>query len=89
VIVLLAWLAAVLVAVVVVAVLAFDALGHLRRLSAALAAAGQDLTPRVRVLADRLPAQDAGPRPATGDAARPGPTAYRTAREAGRRGTDR
>jgi hypothetical protein len=88
VIVLLAWLAAVLVAAVVAAVLAFDALGHLRRLTTALAEAGQDLTPQVQGLVDRLPAPATGARPAIGDAAWPG--GCRADRsEAGRRGTDR
>jgi hypothetical protein len=90
VIVLLAWLAAVLVAAVVAAVLAFDALGHLRRLTAVLAEADQDLTPRVRVLVDRLPGPAGGARPAAGDAAEAGPAATgRTVREGGRRGTGR
>jgi hypothetical protein len=90
VIVLLAWLAAVLVAAVVAAVLAFDALGHLRRLTAALAETGQELTPQVRGLVDRLPAPAGGARPATGDAAEPGPASTgRTVRAAGRGGIDR
>ena len=89
-IVLLAWLAAVLVAAVMAVVLAFDALGHLRRLTAALAETSQDLTPRVRGLVDRLPAPAGGARPTTRDAAEPGPdSSGRTAREAGRRGIGR
>jgi hypothetical protein len=85
--VLLAWLAAVLVAAVAAAVLAFDALGHLRRLAAALAEAGQDLTPQVQGLVGRLPAPAGGarPRPAPEGGAEPGPAATRrTAREGGR-----
>jgi archaellum component FlaG (FlaF/FlaG flagellin family) len=88
--VLLAWLAAVLLAAVVAAVLAFDALGRLRRLAAALAEAGQDLTPQVRGLVDRLPGPAAGARAATRDPVEPGPAATgRTAQAAGRRGLDR
>jgi len=86
--VLLAWLTAVLVAAVMAAVLGFDALGHLRRLTAALAETGQDLTPQVRGLVDRLPAPAGGARPA-GDAAEPGPAARWSARRAGRRGIGR
>jgi hypothetical protein len=88
--VLLAWLAAVLLAAVVAAVLAFDAFGHLRRLAAALTEAGQDLTPQVRGLAARLPGPADGPRPGTADAVEPGPAASgRTAQAAGRRGPGR
>jgi hypothetical protein len=85
VIVLLAWLAAMLVAVVVAAVLAFDVLGHLRRLTAALAETGQNLTPQVRRLVGGPPAPAGGARPAHEGGAGSGPAATRrTARQGGR-----
>jgi hypothetical protein len=54
VIVLLVWIAAVVVAGVLLAVLAFELRGHARRLDAALGQAHRDLLPRVQRMAARL-----------------------------------
>jgi hypothetical protein len=74
VIVLLAWAAAAVLAAVVLAVLAFELRGHVKRLTAAVAQVSQDLAPLARRLAAR-PDPDASGTPAgpaTGWLAGPG-----------------